>query len=135
MTKKKDGAEEPTVPTAKLHRTVIRPLACRLTEEELLQKGQQLAEAVEDIQSEERRQTDIKASMKARLTALEARRDEVSVAIRRREEERDVEVDIWHDFARGIVQDIRRDTGEVIHYRPMSDDERQQGLPMEPATV
>lgn len=132
---KPDASPNDATPTIRLHRTVVRTLPCVLTEEELLKKGQELAEAVEDIQTEERRQGDIKASMKARLTALGARRDEISIAVRRKEEDRDVEVDIFHDYARGIVEDIRRDTGERIAFRPMSEDERQRELPMEPANA
>lgn len=135
MSKETAKAAEPEVPTQRLHRTIVRSLACQLSDEELLKKGTELAQAVEDIQGEDRRQADIKASMKARMTALEARRDELSVTVRRREEERDVQVEVWHDYSRAIVYDVRTDTGEVLFRRPMTDDERQQALPMETAAV
>lgn len=120
--------EEP--PTTKLHRTIVRSLPVKLTDEELLKKGGELATAVQDIATEEGRQADIKASMKARLAEIEARRTQLAIAVSRKEEHRDVEVDIFHDYQRGVVEDIRRDTGEIISRRVMHEDERQQELPV-----
>lgn len=116
---------------SKIHRTVVRSLACVLRDEELLKKGGDLATAVQDIATEENRQADIKASMKARLAEIEARRTQLAIAVSRKEEHRDVEVDIWHDYQRLVVQEIRRDTGEITGTRVMSESERQQNLPME----
>lgn len=119
--------------THKVHKTVVRSLPCRLTDEELLKAGGDLATAVQDIAAEEGRQADVKASMKAKLAEIEARRTQIAIKVSRKEEHRDVEVDIWHDYQRAVVQEIRRDTGEVIGTRVMSDTERQQKLPMETA--
>jgi hypothetical protein len=130
---KKATTEEPI--THKVHRTVVRSLPCVLTDEELLKKGSDLATAVQDIATEEGRQVDLKASMKARLAEIEARRTQLAIAVSRKEEHRDVEVDIWHDYQRAVVQEIRRDTGEIMNTRVMSDAERQQHLPMEPVGV
>lgn len=124
------------VVTVKIHRTVVRSMPCKLTEDELLKVGGELAATVQDIESEDRRQADVKAQMKSRLTELEARRSRLAITVSRREEHRDVQVEIWHDYQRGIVQDIRRDTGEIVHTRPMTDEERQVKLPIaEPATA
>lgn len=117
--------------THKIHRTVVRSLPCRLNDEELLKAGGDLATAVQDLAAEEGRQADIKASMKAKVTEIEARRTQLAIKVSRKEEHRDVEVDIWHDYQRAVVQEIRRDTGEIISTRVMSDAERQQALPME----
>lgn len=113
----------------------MRSLPCRLTDDELLKAGSDLATAVQDIAAEEGRQTDIKASMKAKLAEIEARRTQIAIKVSRKEEHRDVEVDIWHDYQRAVVQEIRRDTGEIISTRVMSDSERQQALPMESVTA
>lgn len=130
---KQTDATEPT--TTKLHRTVVRSLPCVLTDEELLKKGADLATAVQDIATEEGRQADLKATMKARLAEIEARRTQLAIAVSRKEEHRDVEVDIWHDYQRLVVQEIRRDTGEITGTRVMSESERQQALPMETANA
>jgi hypothetical protein len=131
--KKADVPLEP--PTVKLHKTVIRSLSCRLTDPELLKKGAELAATVQDLADEEKRQNDVKAQLKAKVTELEARRSGLAITVSRKEEHRDVEVDIYHDYVRGIVEDIRRDTGEIVHTRPMSEDEKQLGLPMEAVGV
>lgn len=117
--------------STKLHRTIVRSLPCRLTDDELLKKGGELATAVQDIASEESRQADVKASMKAKLAEIDARRTQLAIAVSRKEEHRDVEVDIYHDYQRLVVQDVRRDTGEVTSTRVMSEAERQQALPMD----
>lgn len=116
--------------THKIHRTVVRSLPCRLTDEELLKKGGELAATVQDISSEESRQQDIKSQLKAKLTELEARRCNLAITVSRKEEHRDVEVDIYHDYQRAVVEDVRRDTGEVVSRRVMQDEERQRGLPL-----
>lgn len=116
--------------THKIHRTVVRSLPCRLTDEELLKKGADLATAVQDIATEEGRQVDLKATMKAKLAEIEARRTQLAIAVSRKEEHRDVEVDIYHDYQRAVVEDVRRDTGEVVSRRVMQDEERQRGLPL-----
>lgn len=123
-------ADTGVVPTVKVHRTVVRSLPVRLTEEELLKKGGELAATVQDISSEESRQQDIKSQLKAKLAELEARRSNLAITVSRKEEHRDVEVDIFHDYQRGVVEDVRRDTGEVVSRRVMRDDERQQPLPV-----
>ena len=120
---------------ATLQRTVVRSLPVSLTDDELLKRGAELAAAVQDIATEEGRQADIKASMKAKLAEIEARRTQLAIAVSRREEHRDVEVDIFHDYPRAVVQDIRRDTGEVLTTRVMSEHERQIGLPIEQVPV
>lgn len=121
--------------STKLHRTIVRSLPCHLTDEELLKKGAELATAVQDLAAEEGRQADVKASMKARIAEIDARRTQLAIAVSRKEEHRDVEVDVFHDYQRLVVQDIRRDTGEVLITRVMSETERQQALPMEAANA
>lgn len=106
-----------------------RNLPVKLTPDELLRIGGELAEAVQDIDAEEDRQGDLKAGMKARLAELEARRTQLAVKIARQEEYRDVRVTIHYDHQRGIVEEIRDDLGEVITTRQMTDSERQLMLP------
>lgn len=103
----------------------------KLTDEELLKVGRELAGTTQDIATEEKRQADVKAGMKARLAELDARRTQLAMNISRREQDRDVRVDVYMDFQRGIVQEIREDTGETVHTRQMTDTERQAELPIE----
>ena len=107
---------------------VVRSLPVKLTDLELVEAGHNLATVVQDISTEESRQADIKASMKARLAELEGRRTQLAIIVARREEYREVTVEITHDYQRGVIQDIRTDTGEVVSTRTMSESERQQQL-------
>lgn len=111
-------------------KTITRSLPCRLTDDELMKAGSDLATVVEDITNEESRQTDQKTQMKAKLTELDARRSQLAIKVRRREEFREVEVEIDFDYQRGMITEIRTDTGEQLNIRRMTDSERQQALPL-----
>ena len=103
----------------------------RLTADELLKYGEELATIIQDIGDEESRQTRQKATMKARLAELDSRRTQVANKVRRREEYRDVKVLVYYDHSRGIVQETCEDTGEIVTTRQMTDAERQIALPIE----
>lgn len=108
-----------------------RSLPVKLTQEELLKVGGELAQTVQDIASEEDRATSLKSSIKARMAELEGRRTVLAIKVARQEEYRDVRVEKHFDGQRGIVQEIRTDSGEVIATRQMTDSERQMSLPVE----
>lgn len=110
---------------------VTRNLPCRLTETELLARADNLSVVVQETTAEEGRQTDVKAQMKARLTELDARKTRLAITIGRKEEYRDVEVELMADVQAGTVTTYRQDTGEAIDTRPMSEKERQTTLPLE----
>lgn len=114
----------------RIAKTETRVLPVKLNNDELRERGDSLAQVIQDLNTEERRQVDIKAQMKARLSELEARQTQLAITISRREEERDVTVDIYHDFERLKVETVRRDTGETIHRREMTQDELQRQLPV-----
>lgn len=114
----------------KLARTESRWLPVKLHEDELRDRGDKLAALIQDVSAEERRQVDVKAQMKARLSELDAKKTQLAIVISRREEDRDVTVDVFHDFDRLTVETIRQDTGEVISSRRMTEEERQQKLPI-----
>ena len=110
---------------------ITRNLPCRLTEGELLARADELSVVVQETSAEEHRQTDVKAQMKARLTELDARKTRLAITIGRKEEYRDVEVELLADIQAGTVTSYRQDTSEAIETRPMNDMERQAALPLE----
>lgn len=114
----------------RIAKTETRSLPVKLTDPELRERGDQLAAVIQDLRAEEDRQVDIKTQMKARTTELDARQTQLAIAISRREEYRDVTVDVWHDYERLKVEAVRRDTGECIHRREMTQDELQRPLPV-----
>lgn len=106
-------------------------LPCKLTDEELLKYGGELGAVIQDVTAEEDQQTSLKQDMKARLTSLEAERTALATKITRQEELRNVEVQPAIDFKKGVYQEVRIDTGELIFERPVTDEERQEYLPFE----
>ena len=68
------------------------------------------------------------ARFKGRLEELEAEGAQLSQAIRSRMENRLVECVESPSPSRGVVDLVRKDTGEVIDTRPMTLDERQDTL-------
>lgn len=120
-------AEETT--PLKISKTTTKSLPVRLSQDELRERGDTLASVIQDLNTEQKRQTDQKAQMKAKLSELEARQTQLAITISRREEDREVMVDTWYDYERGTVSEVRRDTGEEIASRRMTDDEKQRPLP------
>lgn len=125
-------AVEEVTETRVRKQVVNRRLLCTLTPTELQAHGAKLAEACEDIQNETQAQTDIKAQLKSKMTSLEAHRDSIASIVRRKADYKDVPVNIFHDYTRAIVDEIRTDTGEVLCSRAMTDSERQAKLFNEP---
>jgi len=111
-------------------RTFTRTLPVILTDDEVRQTGHQLASTIQDIDSEERRQTDIKMQMKARLTELSAKQTRLALMVTRAEDFRDVEIHAILDD-KGMVKEVRSDTKEVLTTRPLLDEERQRMLALQ----
>lgn len=132
MAKKKNGEPQPEIDTRVRKQVIARRLLCTLTPSELQAAGAKLAEACEDIQNETAAQVDIKAQLKSKIAGLESRRNELASIVRRKADYKEVPVNIFHDYTRAIVDEIRTDTGEVLVSRPMSDSERQAKLFTEP---
>ena len=115
--------------TGKVHMgSETRTLPCRLSQEELLDRGHELAKVSQDVDAEEDRQTQVKAELKATMAELEARRAKLSSTVYRQEEYREVKCDTIGDTRRGVVDVVRHDTGEVVTSRAMTDEERQGAL-------
>jgi hypothetical protein len=127
MNKRRD-AKKGDVPEHAIIGIATRPCAVRLTSNELLEFGERLAQVEDDIATENAQQEDTKKGMKARISALEARRTELASIVRRKHETRDVQVDLVATADDGKVREVRQDTGEVIFTRLLSDEERQKKL-------
>lgn len=111
-------------------KTETRFLPCKLTDEEWAQRASECATTTNDCETEEARQASVKAELKARMSELESKRKQLAEIVQRREEFRDVEVQHIGD-ATLRVQIIRTDTGEVLGTRAMTEQERQEALPLE----
>lgn len=124
----KDNTAEPKQPPRVWKRVEARRLLCTLTPQELQRAGARLADTCEDYTNEEASQKDIKSQLKAKLEGLQARRNELATVVRRKADYKDVPVEIWYDYQRVIVEELRTDTGEMLLTRTMTDAERQMRM-------
>ncbi len=104
-------------------------LPVRLNEEELRQKGDELAATCQEISHETADQETIKRQLKAKLAELEARRDNLAALVSSKRDYRDVEVSYRLGDDGTKVQETRIDTGEILIVRAAQDLERQGHLP------
>ena len=110
--------------------SLTKTLLVKLTTEELTEKSQELAQATQDYSAEQKRQEDVKAQLKARLTEIDSKRFQLAYIVSRREEEREVRCDIVANMNTLVAHITRRDTGEIVSSRPLTDKERQDVLPL-----
>lgn len=107
---------------------ISRKLPCLLTEEDILDRGKQLASAEGAyVQIDLERKAAV-ADFKTQLSAVEGRINELATAIRDRVETRDVDCAISKNFHSMRNELIRSDTGEVVESYEMSEAERQGSL-------
>jgi DNA-directed RNA polymerase subunit RPC12/RpoP len=106
-----------------------RQLRCVLTPDERYAKAEELAKAIQDLEAEERRQTEVKSQLKAEIGAIQALQSRLASIVASGCEYRDVVVQDLHDYVAVTVTTVRTDTGEQINVRTMTDDERQMPLP------
>lgn len=104
-----------------------RLLAVALTDAETLAAADELARCLQDIETEEGRAAQVKADLKSRVAALEAKRSSLALKVSRREEHRDIGVEKL--LLAGEVYEVRVDTGEEIFRRLAREDELQGKLP------
>lgn len=100
---------------------VTRELACKLTADELLQRGDAMAncEMVIDKLKDKRGKLSKKIGEQRKL------RFELAEVIERGEETREVSCEWREDFAKNVKRLIRRDTGEEVEHVTMTAEERQ----------
>lgn len=110
-------------------------LLVELTQPEFNAKAKDLAEKHEQLAILREVQKERKAEMKLELEAIEQERTELARVVQRRAEERDVEVEMHADDARGVLSYVRMDTGEVYRERPMGAGERQLDAFPEPSAL
>jgi len=111
-----------------------RLLPVQLTETEVRNAANDLANICQEIDTEISRQKFIKDQLKARITELEARRSGLALKVTRKEEDREVSVVVEMD-GDGKVTGVRTDTGEIIEKRDATALERQLPMIKEPETA
>lgn len=124
----------PTPPTPEVKKTTQK-LRCKLSLTDNIEAGQRLADATEQLKSIEEEKSEVMADFKARTTAAEAEISVMSSKIRQGYEYRDVQCEIrFNDPKEGEKTTVRLDTNETVATGPMTDEEKQRDLPLEPAS-
>lgn len=109
----------------------IRKLPVKLTEPEVAGLGRRIAELMEQRALTEALRKSQQKDRKAEIDRFEREIEDKRCSIRSGEELRDVPVDIYKDYQRGIVETVRLDTGVAYEIRDMTDEERQMEMRFE----
>lgn len=115
-------------PSPRVIKTVKQLLPHKLTDEEFRVRSKQLSATFDSIVQELARQKRIKDELKAAISALVSKQAELAKAVQSGEEPALTEVSIIIAGDNTVVQEVRKDTGEIISSRPPTDFERQAPL-------
>lgn len=105
-----------------------RSLTVKLTTEEQLQRGNELAAKIEEMQNIEMSAEEARGNFKAELKRVEGEISRLKRTVLDGKEQRTVRCEWQLNFDHGIAELIRLDTFEVVQSRPLTDEERQGGL-------
>jgi hypothetical protein len=100
---------------------VIRELACKLTADELLQRGDAMADCEMAID----KLKDKRGKLSKKIGEKRKERFDLAEMIERGEETREVSCEWREDFAKNVKRLIRRDTGGEVEQVTMTAAERQ----------
>lgn len=106
----------------------LQKVRCKLTDEELIQRGQEHAEACEQIERVNIEKKAAMASYRSRLNDLVEEEKMIREVVETRSEEREVECIEKEDAQRPEMVTYRCDTLAEISRRAMTEDERQGEL-------
>lgn len=107
---------------------VKEDLSCELTDVEWQNRARELAEANQEVVTQEQRKKDINKELTADVATAKSRASKLTTVVSTRREQREVTVQVKYDYELGRVIKTRTDTGEVISDREMTDNERQAEL-------
>lgn len=113
-------------------KTITKLLPCHLSDEERLAFADQLAEANESVEAAIANRKSLMQQMAAEVNQAVARRDKINNIVASKTEYREIDIEVTFDFDKGRVIQHRKDTGEEIINRPMTQKERQANLLDEP---
>ena len=118
-TNKQEHAKTPPVIT----KTDSRLLVCKLTDQELLERGETMANAQQALTEIDAELEAFKAQIKGRRSEQEGQISSMSSVIRQRYEHRRVECTITEDYGAATITVTRQDTGSEVEARKMTPDE------------
>lgn len=104
-------------------------LPCKLSDEELLERGAELAKVLDTIDAIDVEKKAAVDQFKARIQIQESRARELRTAIESKCEDRPVECVESFELRLGVARTTRVDTGEMIRERALRSSELQPSLP------
>ena len=108
-----------------------RFLKCLLTQEEVLQAGEDLATALDNLRRVQAEKDSVVKSFKAKEAELEASIQSKQVLVRNKYDYWNVECNNILDYETMECYVVRLDTKEEVVRRAMSEDEKQTTLPFD----
>lgn len=108
--------------------TRTEDLLVDLQDKEVDTRAREMAAVAGQLNRAREEKKKVMAEHATRIKGLEEKFDKLSETVREGRELRPVVVEVWHDYKRGAVIEIRQDSGETIHERALSMDERQGDL-------
>lgn len=103
-------------------------LPVKLTDEERLERANDLANAVQNVEDAKRHKKIVNRDATAKVDEAEAARADLSDVVASGREYREVIVHRVLNYEEGTVIEVRTDTGETIKSRNMTDEERQTSM-------
>ena len=113
-------------------KTITKRLACALSDEERLAFADQLAEANERVEEAIASRKSLMKQLAAEVSQAIGHKDRINNIVASKTEYRDIDVVVTFDFKKGKVVQHRKDSGEEIMNRPMTQKERQTNILNEP---
>lgn len=114
-----------------LRRDIRKELTCTLDDSELAKYGRELSGRLSDLASIELEKKEAADNFKSRMSKIDKAIGEIQRKLHDGSEERVIECEQVLSFDTATVTIIRKDTGEVVEERPMTDEERQMPLGMD----
>lgn len=107
---------------------VTLSLRCQLTPDELRERGDRLAELLDERDRIDADLVMARQRAKSEHAAIEPELGDLRSQIKTRHELREVDCEVRFDFSDGKAYTVRTDTGEIVRSRALTHDERQGNL-------
>jgi len=124
-----DGEPATTAEKPVIRKKKVMTLKCVLTQDEILQAGQSLADAQEKIERLRDELASYKAQNKTQEAEAEAIANRNGTLVRQKYEMRSVECEVERDYQHEFITVTRLDTGAIVDHRPMNREELSE-LPL-----
>ena len=105
-----------------------KSLPVKLSEQELIIKGNELSILVQELDSTEQRKKDANSGFKSEIDSLSLQVSGLARIVREKKEYREVECEDRKNLERMTMDTVRLDTLEVVSYRELQGHERNLGL-------